>query len=808
MPRYLTFLTVALLAGGFGFGAFSQTYPVTAGEHADFTRVVIQAPPGTRWSLDSETPQHQLTISPETARFDLSRLFERIPRTRLVAAQTQPGLLNLTIGCDCETLAWEERPGLIVIDLRDKDADDPAMLPVPAAGPSIASTPQQTAHAAGLALADAHTRAQNNTTTAQTIAPQASQTDLTRSLGMPIAQALSQGLLEPAVTTSAASLPSLLMNDSGLPINLPENMQVATVIDRQNPEAPPTEATPEVCQATRALGFLLSTSMEPFDVEFGRLTRALYGEFDQPNPEARRDLIELYLQSGFGAEARALIENESGTFPGRDLLLGISDVLEHRSSNSRMRLGQFITCDGPASLLAALAGAQLPDIARQSAEIALVFTEFPATLRTILGADLATILIDADAVDAARVVAGSTLRSPWTDARALDLVDALLDRARGNTPDAVARLQHAQGVDPASVQARLSLALEEGDLVDGDALADAEALASTERSNAIGTDLMASVIRLYTRAQAYSNAFSTLDRLQAWGPEHGETARERSVLRNELWLSVAENADELTMMRSILGRDDWEGASLDLETRQVLARRLLDLGLGGPVLELLHGTSDDVSADLLGRAFVTQDQPERAIEAIDGLSTPEAQRTRAEALSAMGLNASAAQQFEAIDANREARRAAILAQDWNQFQRLSDPERDAAADDIDLVGHVMGQTPGFQELAIQTQAAFGSTTAPIPVTTQVTATPRPDPSGTTPANASQLTPRETPAMETAIPATPAIDEVRQNEPAPAQVIADFDRLGLITRSATLLDESARLRDVLTPLLGTISDAAP
>lgn len=776
-------IAVFLLGIMLAVTAQAQTYSVTAGEHADFTRVVIQTSPSATWSLDSETRELKLSVTPGTALFDLTRLFLRIPRTRLATAQSSPGQLELTLACDCGTRAWEERPGLIVIDLHDSQ-DTAVQVPPPAQRNGAIPSPQPrldlTAQIAGRALAESHTREQqylSQDPASDVVTPSIA---LTRSLGLPIAQALSQGLLEPAASTGENPA-VLLLNDSGLPLNLPENMRVATVIDRPNPDAAPTEAVQDTCPGAEALSFLLPETTEAFDVAFGRITRALYGEFDQPNQQARRELIELYLSSGFGAEARALITNDSGSIIGRDLLLGMSDVLEARNSNSRMRLGQYIDCGGAATLMAALAGAPQSEIREQAAEIALVFTELQPSMRSMTGPDLAAILIDAEAVDAARIVAGSTHRSPWTADGSMDVVDALLDRARGNPADAAARLEYARGTDAPSMQARMNMALEAGHLIPFDTLMDAEALASTERRSVIGSDLMIAVIRLHTRAGSFEIAFNALDRLETWAPQLSDVSHALGALRDGLWNALAQNADDHILMRSVLGRDDWSDPALSLETRQLLAERLLQLGLGGPVRDLLGDAEDDLSTVLRARAFLALEEPQSALELVSDPQTAGARRVYAAALSALGQNELAAQAFEVIQATDEAQHTAVLAQDWGRVQRLGRESHAGVADDAGRVGQVLGYAPGHLEHELQ------STEAPAAATQTFASQPE-----SVPQRAPE---RAQDALDSGI--SPA-GEIAAQSPAPPQAV-EFDRLGLITRSATLLDESARLRDILTPL---------
>ena len=818
MARRLKYFLFAVFACWSTSGALSQTFRVTAGEHPNFTRVVVHTPPGTQWSIDTAAREHHITVSPSTALFDLSRIFERIPRTRVSSASTSPGQLHLSSSCDCEILAWEERPGLIVIDFGDADQTEPLVAELePASDPApMADTrqPTETARVAGTALAESHAlEQQRQSDEAPILETSVSTAGLTRTLGLPVAQALSQGLLEPSAQSHEGSQ-VLLMPDTGLPADLPENMRVSTVIDRPNPDAPPSEVAQNTCQGAEALDFLLTANTEGFGAAFGRLTQTLYGEFDQPNPDARRELVELYLAAGFGAEARVLISNQPDPVVGREFILGMSDILEERSSNSRMRLVQLISCGGPASLLAALAGAPHSEILNAAPEIALSFTELDGSLRTILGPKLAEALIDAGAVDAARVVAGSAHRSPWTEPGALDVVDAMLDRARGHVPDSAARLEHAQGADAASVLARLALAIESGRTVSEDALANAESLASTERRSEIGPDIMAAVIQLYMRAGSYANAFSALDRLVAWGPRSAHDINRIDDFRDQLWASIARDANDLTLTRGILGRDDWRDPELSLATRQAVSQRLLDLGLGEPVRNLLAEAHDAVSATMLGEAHLILNQPDQAMEAVLNIETDGARRTRARALAALGQNESAAQEFEALEDPQNAQHSAVLARDWDRVHRMATSTSTQENNVVEQVGQVMGYPPGHLELAMRSggnPTEASSNSRDISAANDTGTGPQDPP--TTPLESVAQSPL---AQQDGLDAPGPTAQTRDAESAPSNALlsADtqgeqtlpqsFDRLGLITRSATLLDESARLREIFAPLLETPS----
>ncbi|MCB1405441.1 MAG: hypothetical protein KDK01_04060 [Rhodobacteraceae bacterium] len=754
----------------------------------------------------------------------------------------------LTIPCDCDTRAWEERPGLIVIDISD------SLAPTVTApqSPPLPTHRIDPARAAGLALALTHSQDQLRTEGSPTETPPFSLDGLTETLGRPIAEALGQGLLEPASAAPTDPPPVLLMPADDQPPVLPDNMRIVSVTGRPDPSSPAEPPLAESCLAASALEFLLTPSSEPFGTAFGRLTRQLYGEFDQPDPNARLALIELYLSNGFGAEARALIDNDSGPVVGREPLLGMSDLLENRNSNSRMRLAQMIGCSGPASLLAALAGASDADIRLAASSIALTFTELNAPLRAILGPPLANRLIEANAVDAARVVIGATRRSQWANPSDLDVLDAQLDWVRGLPGDAVARLDYLAGSDVASLQTRLDLALAMGGTVQPSLLAQAESLASAHRNNAAGPDLMDAVARLHARNGAFQSSFETLDRLRSWLPPESAALGQTGTLRDALWRAVGDGADDLALMHSVLNRQDWQDPGLRIATRQTLARRLIDLGLARQAIALLPEGDDTSTRELLAQAYLLLNQPDQALALLAGTESVAGRRLHAQALAARGDTRRAAREFEALDSPAEARSAAILAQDWDSLQRLDGGSESGVDSELDAMGLVMSRRPGYlnavqpdpsetaapgsgeppqpfvertaradasMPVARQPMPEIGPTGrvqpdaegsaavlqgASLPPVAQVTGTASLDPPPTAPI---ALATDQPPGDSTAIGTRPRAPDPLATR-LPASDPYDFDRLGLITRSATLLGESERLRDTLAPLLRPSTSSEP
>ncbi len=116
-------LWIALIALLTPLTAMAGTVTFRSGEHADFSRLVLDIPPGTDWSLNRLADDYVLSLG-EGMSFDTSAAFDRIPRDRIAALETPPdtGELVVRLGCDCHAVAFLFAPGKLVIDVADGPA--------------------------------------------------------------------------------------------------------------------------------------------------------------------------------------------------------------------------------------------------------------------------------------------------------------------------------------------------------------------------------------------------------------------------------------------------------------------------------------------------------------------------------------------------------------------------------------------------------------------------------------------------------------------------------------------------------------
>ena len=626
----------ALLAASVS-SASAQTVRVTTGEHAGFTRLVLQSRENFAWMLSPTGRTRLLRVTAEAIQYDATELFRVIPRTRLADLRQVEGGLELRLDCDCEIRTDEPRPGVAVFDILD-----PEVRPTPAPRALAHSTDPQwnVARAAGGDLArrmrtdagagpDAIEALGFEGTPDSTIA-------LTEQLAGQMSLAVAQGLLSAEQAQRTSLMQPAKAQLEGVDLS---NLRIS--LATEPPEGPGGPASKrEACKDADGLAFQIDESAPPFSLRHAQFMRSLYGEFDLPDAAGHEALARLYLENGFGAEARLVLENAPAQVSGRDLLLGLSDVLEDRYSNARLRLSERVDCGGSLALFATVAGAEAAAVNRHAPQIARVYGELPIPLRRALGEQLVRRLIDAHAQDAARMVADVLRRVDFPPAPEMPLIDALLDAARGQIDSAAARLDQEGRKDGAALVVRLRLALERGETPPEALLADAEAVAAGERRSETGLELMALLVRLHKTSGRAADAFALLDRLAQWMPVTSENVAQLADLRNRTWRALIDRADDRDFLETFFDRSDWQSDDLEPRNRMALAGRLLDFGLTDPATVLLRDDRGRTARRLRARLLLLTNDPAAALEALSGLNDSASGVLRAQAQRALGIEES------------------------------------------------------------------------------------------------------------------------------------------------------------------------
>ena len=102
----------------------AETLKLRAGEHADFSRIVIDLETPSDWRLGRTPEGYELRLSRTGIEFDTSGVFRKIPRSRLadVKSGATPGTLALQVKCACHANVFTTTRGALVIDISDGPA--------------------------------------------------------------------------------------------------------------------------------------------------------------------------------------------------------------------------------------------------------------------------------------------------------------------------------------------------------------------------------------------------------------------------------------------------------------------------------------------------------------------------------------------------------------------------------------------------------------------------------------------------------------------------------------------------------------
>ena len=147
MRRQLRVLLIAATVATVAVAAGAETVQIRSGEHAGFSRIVLPLAAPTDWQFGRTVDGYQLRLGRADVVFDLSRVFDKIPHSRLadISAGDGDGRLSLQLGCACHAEAFAFRPDTLVIDIRSgpppKNAPFEKMLEVGEARPHPRSRP-------------------------------------------------------------------------------------------------------------------------------------------------------------------------------------------------------------------------------------------------------------------------------------------------------------------------------------------------------------------------------------------------------------------------------------------------------------------------------------------------------------------------------------------------------------------------------------------------------------------------------------------------------------------------------------------
>ncbi len=670
-------LLLALILGLLPVAAAAQTATLRAGEHRGFTRLVLTLPAPSNWRFGRTPDGYELRFEGASPRLDLSAVFDRIPRDRLMSVWSDPatGALRLGLRCACHGVAFAARPAVVVIDLRDGppppgsgferaiDAPDgPALPPLnaratprPRARPRDFAPPAASPPAYDWLATPALTPPPVPAPVAPML-PDAAAADLRAAIVDQIARAASSGIVDPAVRIARPAAPPV----GGDAAATADAGAAAPVMDTgpgliATPEGSspaPTAGDGRDCVPDARLAFLASP-----DRGAGPVWDALPPEPDDIDAAAALRLAEAFLARGFGAEATAIAAAFDLPDADRALIAALAAAVDDTPAPAASPLAGMQTCDGDAALWALLTmapptpGAPVAGTAVQRTILAL-----PPALRATVGPRAAERLLAAGQDSAARAVRDAVARAT-DDPAAVGLVDAglaLREGARERAEAGLRTLSDTSGEAGARALAQLADSMVDRGAVPDEATALALAAAErTARGTAAGIEIARALARTAAARGDFAEAFAVA--AGAGGDAAGA-----------VWAILAARGGDEAVIRHAVG--DGPQPALPIGTRRAVADRLLDLGLADTAAVWLLPPAAPVpppeDAIRLARSALLRGDARDALRVLAGAADAEAAALRAAARDRLGDAAGAAEAWLAAGQPDRAARTAWRARDW------------------------------------------------------------------------------------------------------------------------------------------------
>jgi hypothetical protein len=662
MIRSLAFL---LAASG---PVSAETARVYSGEHGGFTRLVVEIPAETEWTVGRTKEGYAFAVRQGAQLdYDLSGVWQRISRTRVSALQVDPetGALLLSLACDCHVFPFEYQAGSIVLDVKPGQPPAGSAFEAPFEGTTL--------EAAGDELAKATSAASYNWLTDVP----ASSVQFPTTVPLPLATGevsldpLRDALLERLARGAADGIVDMgrVMPKRREIGPQPEDLPWSTVKLGEQPGVRVTDPDAFVpgagpagsCPAEGLLDIASwGGSGSPLDL-LAAARSGLYGEFDVADPESVLRSVRSHLFLGFGAEAAQLAD--LGTAAGGDEVMALYRSMARTldgNTDPGTPFAKMLDCDGPAALWAALARDRLPPGKGVNREAVLrSFLALPAHLRAQLGKSLAEKFLALDDQDAVRTIRDAMERTPNIDAAAVALLDAERELQQGNADAAQTHAEEVVSLEGngaeglvALVEAHFQKHAPIGPEV-------AEALRSG-RGEASGTEMAIEVERAIVLSLALSGQVDAA--FQHEGAE-GDTLV-------DLWDVVQSLADDDDFLRHAVLPAGASAPNVASDLSLQVSRRLLSLGFPDAAMTWIGSVRPDDAFDrrlVAAEAALDLGDARLSVDLLAGLARPEADEIRAQALLQIGDLAAAEHALAASGQTEAASRTTLWERDWTSL---------------------------------------------------------------------------------------------------------------------------------------------
>ncbi|PIE14245.1 MAG: hypothetical protein CSA68_10545 [Rhodobacterales bacterium] len=653
---------------------------------------------------------------------DTGRIFQKISHDRVADVRVSKGKkrISVLLNCKCHADAFEFRPGMLVVDIKDGPAPARSRFETSFASDEISKNPvaeeikrnskQPALHsdlkggtspenALPLVMApmrlDQDKKLENLPGSRELSAalnaqktPRHSeigrmQSEILREIGRAASQGLLQADIQIPKPTSTNKHPAKGGADtapSPVASNDHMNLYVESSIDRElvlKQQSHHSTGSESVCLTDEI--FDLAAWGDPDSVmsEIIKQRGQVLREFDKVSEESVEKLAKAYIYAGFGAEAKSILRAFGVEPKHGDILRTMAEIVDGRSHNFSVNMESQIECSTSAALWAVLTVPDLPKRTKINEKAILSsFARLPHHIQHFIGPRLSQKFLDFGDVETARSLRNMTVRHPDEPGAELQLLDARLDSERGLHEQAKQSLQDIVEQDNDMAPQALIALLEKGLADDGEVdtylIETAESHVFEQKNTEVGAELQRLIILLRAKE---GNLQAALSRLRDLEKSYKITRKKQNMIWQSVLDIALQNKNREKFLRFVFAaRQDLEEWGIPRNTRRKIASLLLDEGLVDMAREILSVGKAPYTADdkfLLARAELLAGNPEAALQYLEEMSEARAIKLRAQAYSQMGDHQRAAQEYESIDDEKKRQSEIWRAGNWSELSKDS-----------------------------------------------------------------------------------------------------------------------------------------
>lgn len=677
--------------------SFGQTILVRSGEHANFTRLVLPISSEQPWAASQSGRTISLTFPEFKGDFNVSEVFELIPRTRVAAVNQSEGAIKITLACDCRAATFLTANKFLVLDIAAPNVElagvnvERSMLETnePVEGRAALTATKDSSESGNLSpytvSAVLEKRGLGQATPPKipiklrTVSTKPKQTFL-GPIRMALLEELSiasgLGLLEMNTRGPENSSVDLVgpstsqMNRAPSNVSLDprsDNILVRSFRSGQASDNFPTQRSFDsstICPEDAFFDVSNWASREPFYSQIGDARRRLFEDSDNISGDAAVRLARLYLYYGFGAEALQVLTRVEPLLKKHEYMKQIGSILDDSYAAPKSELIQFLACPGDVALWALLAkGEKIRDVEIDVDAVLRSLSKLPMNLRQFISPKLTLRLLEFGEKDAAVQALRSISRLPVEQSSALRFAEAIVKIDQQDLPGAITLLSQLANENsiqsPDAIMRKIREFFEIGLPIDRNMTELLGAYSKELSSTSIGSDLRDTHIVSLAKTYQFADAILGLESTTADGNSSWKDS-----LREKVVLELASHADDVTFLEYFLGRDVLDHKVLSRELRFTVADRLLSLGFPKYAKNLLEGTSVQPFSSrrqiLIGSTALRLELPGYAYSVLSDVNDAEADVIRAEAKMMLGEYNEAVTHFEVAGRSEDAFDAAWL----------------------------------------------------------------------------------------------------------------------------------------------------